>query len=843
MSNASASQTAGVVGKFGQSTFTSVSSLGKFYYMAGDENIFLITYELMSMIAFYSGSGQRNPRLPPKPSKFFKSRNLNDVSEAIIEEEEEEEDVLEETRENISVLTGGYQTPLGGKSGPGSENITVGVRVRPSKEMEGDVLQIDGTQLVVDNDEKKVFNFDTVLKSDVTQEQVYQDLVQGKVEKFLEGFSSTVFAYGQTGTGKTFSMGTTNTMQVIDTESRGIILRSLQQIFTHEDIESQRLKVWISFLEIHKEQVFDLLNPGKDKDSLSVREIRPGLFKVLELTEIQVQSVSEAVNILHQGSSLRSTETTLLNCQSSRSHAIYTVRLESSDADGNSVSRKLSLVDLAGSENSNKTKCTGTRFEEAKSINLGLTVLNRVVTGLVRRQKHIPYRDSMLTKVLKEGLQVSCHISMLACISPGQADITETLNTLRFCNEAKHIRLRPLPSNIMDSCRASAAKKRELGLGISATPHGVNNTIHGVATPSTAIKRQALNRTIGTPGKRARTEEDFTTSSIMRSVVSSTVSKVSSLQSLSDISSVSMIEPPLEATVSSATTVQHDVTGLLSPLIRTVRETVQEEMMKIKSEMINPQISSRKPKKKLSSRATSSPNKTNLFLLDMDEDSDIVRDNIEVTGVAEEENIISGVGLSFPKLPRSVNPRHRAVMESASPTLSSNDPPLFQYDSPPSSSRRRSQSPTIEEMERNLGINPDSPSLLFNVTQQAGTVVKKSRKSSRRTTLVGTDLNETLKEIQNFTSSNRRRSLRAATKGIFYGSPSQKQEKLDDEEEKQEVGQEVRHPLLVQERRMDPARQERHNRTILDLINIGTVKHLGVSSVFIKTRASKPTHI
>ena len=126
MSNASASQTAGVVGKFGQSTFTSVSSLGKFYYTAEDENIFLITYELtMLIIVFYSGSGQRNPRLQPKPSKFFKSRNLNDVSEAIIEEEEEEEDVLEETRENISVLTGGYQTPLGGKSGPGSENITV----------------------------------------------------------------------------------------------------------------------------------------------------------------------------------------------------------------------------------------------------------------------------------------------------------------------------------------------------------------------------------------------------------------------------------------------------------------------------------------------------------------------------------------------------------------------------------------------------------------------------------------------------------------------------------------------------------------------------------------------
>merc|ERR1719436_752603 len=146
----------------------------------------------------------------------------------------------------------------------------------------------------------------------------------------------------------------------------------------------------------------------------------------------------------------------------------------------------------------------------------------------------------------------------------------------------------------------------------------------------------------------------------------------------------------------------------------------------------------------------------------MDEDSDIVDNNIEVSVVDEREDIISGVGLRFPQLPRSVNPRHRAVMESASPKFESCDQPLFHYDSPPSSSRRdRSPSPTIEEMERNLGINPDSPSLMFNITcQQPGTVVKKARKSSRRTTLVGTDLNLALKEIQNFSSNTRRRSVR-----------------------------------------------------------------------------------
>ena len=440
----------------------------------------------------------------------------------------------------------------------------------------------------------------------------------------------------------------------------------------------------------------------------------------------------------------------------------------------------------------------------------------------------------MLTKVLKEGLQPSCHISMLACISPAQADLNETLNTLRFCNEAKHLKLKPLPALILESCRASAAKKREVGLGISATPYSrANSTIHGVTprSPNTARKRTAfMNKTIGTPGKRARTEEEYDTSTIMKGVTSSTVTKVSSLQSLTDLSCVSMIEPPpLEATVSSTTSIQHDVTGLLSPLIRTVRETVQEEMMKIKSEMIQPQRSSVNPRKSAKSRATSSPNKTSLMLQDMDEDSDIVSNNIEVTVADEREDIISGVGLSFPHLPRSVNPRHRAVMESASPKFNSRDQPLFHYDSPPSSSQTdRALSPTIEEMERNLGINPDSPSLMFNVTcQQPGTatVLKKARKSSRRTTLVGTDLNLALKEIQNFNNSSRRRSVRVASKGVFYGSPSQKSDQV--QTEKQESSKGI-HPLLDQERRMDPAKQERHNQTILDVINIGNVKLLGV---------------
>ena len=156
-------------------------------------------------------------------------------------------------------------------------------------------------------------------------------------------------------------MGTNNSIDLINSESRGIIIRSLQQIFSHKDFEDKKWKLWVSFLEINKEQVFDL-DSGKLPTKLNVREIQPGLFKVVNLTESPVSSISNAVEILSSGAKLRSTGSTSLNSQSSRSHAVFTIRLESTDGDGRTTSRKLNLVDLAGSENSNKTKTIGDRL-------------------------------------------------------------------------------------------------------------------------------------------------------------------------------------------------------------------------------------------------------------------------------------------------------------------------------------------------------------------------------------------------------------------------------------------------------------------------------------------------
>ena len=782
------------------------------------------------------------------------------MTEAIVEEDEEEPQDETIATEDIDAAN---ETPVDQFKTPGrvvnESSILVGVRVRPLGESEENVVDIADTQVVVAAE--KVFNFDLMFDHESSQNVVYNELVHDRVKSVIEGYNATVFAYGQTGTGKTFTMGTSNNDSMVEDDNRGVIIRALQQVFREYDshsVDNKYLTIKISFLEIAKGQVYDLLNPTKTKVPLSVREVQPGSFRVMQLTELEVQSIVEAVDLLSRGSLVRTTEATAVNSQSSRSHAIFSISLVSADNDGNTVTRKLNLVDLAGSESQAKTGAVGKRFEEAKGINLGLTVLNRVITGLSKRQGHIPYRDSILTKVLKESLEAHCHVSMLACISPSEKDVNETVSTLRFSNEAKQLKTKPLPAKLLDSCRASVARKKAAGLGIPSTPlNRANNTFHGL-TPGTSgsgagSKRPAFNRTIGTPGKRSRMEQSYVhdMNAMKENPMTSTVSKNILVDSLCDLSSVSMIEPPTEApstsTITNTISNAHDMTGLLSPLMRTIRENMQEEFEKLKTDLISSRALNKTPAKSAKtslkmakSRATSSPNKTTFALADMSEESDLAPSNIEVTG-ADKENFISGVGVSFPQPPRSVNPRLRAVMESASPDLNRHEPVLFHYDSPPSSSQagRNPKSPTIEEMERTLGINPDSPSLMFSVNKAPavdldGTVLRKSRKSSRRTTMMASELNETLKEIQNIASSNRRRSVRVAAQGKYYGSPSQLSKENETQEEASEDasdGSQFNHPLLNNPKKMDPVKQQKHNEVILNFINIGNVKLLGVSLI------------
>jgi len=812
-----ASQTAGMVGKFGQSSFTSLSGLGS------------------GVVAGAAKEGRKGGQIPPRPPKFFKTR--------IIEEETNEHP----EEGNESTLTySKFSTPTNNTD----TKLVVAVRVRPMLSTEQDnVIDIDGSQVVVAAE--KVFNFDEIFGPAVSQEELYERLIFSNVEKVLEGFNATVFSYGQTGTGKTFTMGTDiRGMNGEHEEQRGIVSRVLQHIFNSNKLDLMTVK--ISFYEINKGQVYDLINPSSSKVPLQVKEVQP-VFKIVQLTEVEVNTVADAVNLLSKGSKIRSTEATCMNSSSSRSHAIFTISLVSRDStDGSTVTRKINLVDLAGSENANRTQAVGIRFNEGVGINLGLSTLSRVVTALSKKAQHVPYRDSALTKVLKESLQSHCYITMVSCISPSSTDVQETISTLRFSDSAKQLRTKPVPSHLLNSCRDSVAKKKIHALRIPPTPLQVNNTIHTV-TPSKSVKsgfKRALNSTIGTPGKRARGEVNgiIPATPVMRMMkpMTSTTSKYRGQNDgLCDLSGVSMIEPPSDMSSDSASTSAYtpatgkstlpaEVSTFLSPLMRVVKETFKENMKQelnkmfqdLKADLTSSKSTLKTPVRMAKSRATSSPNRelarTRNSPKDMSEDSDLANTTIVLNDMAHSasEDIISGAGVTLPLQER---PTLRAVINSASPELSNAGPT---YDSPPSAqSRKLPSSPTIEEMERTLGINPDSPSAIM-FTAPTRTVGAKNKnlpkRSSRRTTMMSSELNRTLKEIQN-SDHGRRRSVRVAAQGKYYGSPGNEGN---------------RHLLMEQEnwKKVDPRRQASHNNKLLDILNTGNAKLLaGLPAVGPKT--------
>eukprot|EP00092_Neocalanus_flemingeri_P041702 GFUD01045421.1.p1 GENE.GFUD01045421.1~~GFUD01045421.1.p1 ORF type:complete len:799 (+),score=280.70 GFUD01045421.1:73-2469(+) len=790
----SASLTAGLVGKFGQSSFTSLSGLPSSGPEGGSASV-----------------------IPPRPRKFFKSKNVNIVERVIVEE-----DIVEDNEETL--LTGSNLfTPNHTIIRSSETNLVVAVRVRPMLPREKEsVVDINGGSQVVLAAANKIYNFDRIFGSEVCQEDIYRELVNNVVQKVLEGFNATVFAYGQTGTGKTFTMGTGNKESSMEEEEgRGVVIRVLQQILGNSGQDQDILKINISFYEINKEQVYDLLNPSCSKVPLEVREIQKGLFKVVQLTEVEVSTVSGAVELLSKGSNLRSTESTALNSNSSRSHAVFSISLVSADQTGSTITRKLNLVDLAGSESSNRTQAVGDRWAEGVGINKGLSTLSRVITALATRKTvHIPYRDSALTKVLKESLEPHCMITMVACISPSLDDMQETVTTLRFCNQAKQLRTKPLPAHLLDSCRAFVVKKRTHAIGIPPTPQRANNTIHTV-TPSKIAKsgyKKALNSTIGTPGKRARGEtclNTFTTPQMASSSrpITSTTSKDNI--HLPDLSGVSVTEPPQDKTSIPTTSSTADLNSILSPLMKAVKENMQHEFDKLKSDLIKSRVETRTP---IKSRATSSPNK--MLASTMTSPLDMSEDTIVVTNLPspKHEDIISGAGITFPLQGRP-DPRLRAVINSASPDLSLR-PSLPAYDSPPTTqTRHATNSPTIEEMERTLGINPDSPSTVMFTSSRLPPNTNKPKRSSRRTTMMASELNQTLalRDIQNMDPGNRRRSVRVAAQGKFYGSPTNK--------DKEVPSADMKHPLLETS---NWRVVEGHNSRVLGVVNTGNTRLLAV---------------
>ncbi|XP_060985884.1 kinesin-like protein KIF21A isoform X2 [Dama dama] len=326
----------------------------------------------------------------------------------------------------------------------------------------------------------KAFTFDYVFDIDSQQEQIYTQCIEKLIDGCFEGYNATVFAYGQTGAGKTYTMGTGFDVNIIE-EEQGIISRAVKHLF--KSIEEKKhtsiknglpppdFKVNAQFLELYNEEVLDLFDTTRDidaktkKSNIRIHEDSAGGIYTVGVTTRTVNTESEMMQCLKLGALSRTTASTQMNVQSSRSHAIFTIHLcqtricpqiDAESATDNKVisessqmnefetlTAKFHFVDLAGSERLKRTGATGERAKEGISINCGLLALGNVISALgdkSKRATHVPYRDSKLTRLLQDSLGGNSQTIMIACVSPSDRDFMETLNTLKYANRARNIK-------------------------------------------------------------------------------------------------------------------------------------------------------------------------------------------------------------------------------------------------------------------------------------------------------------------------------------------------------------------------------------------------------------------
>ncbi|XP_038680392.1 kinesin-like protein KIN-8A [Tripterygium wilfordii] len=347
------------------------------------------------------------------------------------------------------------------KNGTGESRILVFVRLRPMDKKEKEagsrccVRIVKGrdvylTEFANENDYLRLkrlrgrhFTFDASFPDSTPQHEVYSKTTAELVEAVLHGRNGSVFCYGATGAGKTYTMlGTV--------ENPGVMVLAMKDLFTkirQRSCDGNHV-VHLSYLEVYNETIRDLLSPGRP---LLLREDKQGIMAAAGLTKYRAYSTDEAMALLQQGNQNRTTEPTRVNETSSRSHAILQVVLEYrvKDASMNIVNRvgKLSLIDLAGSERALATDQRTLRSLEGASINRSLLALSSCINALVEGKKHIPYRNSKLTQLLKDSLGGACNTVMIANISPSNLSFGETQNTLHWANRAKEIRTKASEAN------------------------------------------------------------------------------------------------------------------------------------------------------------------------------------------------------------------------------------------------------------------------------------------------------------------------------------------------------------------------------------------------------------
>ncbi|XP_055371122.1 chromosome-associated kinesin KIF4-like [Condylostylus longicornis] len=330
--------------------------------------------------------------------------------------------------------------------------VKVALRIRPLVKTEIDkgcqeiVSKINGeSQVFVKNHDSYTFNY--VFGKNESQIIVYEEAVKSMISKLFKGYNVTILAYGQTGSGKTHTMGTS-----FDGEKSfdmGVIPRSIYDIFNKisEFSKEYDISVTCSFMELYQETLYDLLsNSTRDQSSVDIREDTNKGIIIPGLTEVPISSANEAIDCLIKGSSGRAVGATAMNEQSSRSHAIFTINVNmKKDEITSMTTSKFNLVDLAGSERSKKTKATGDRFKEGVNINKGLLALGNVISALGSGQNsYVCYRDSKLTRLLQDSLGGNSITLMIACISPADYNLDETISTLRYADRARKIKNKPI---------------------------------------------------------------------------------------------------------------------------------------------------------------------------------------------------------------------------------------------------------------------------------------------------------------------------------------------------------------------------------------------------------------
>ncbi|TPX37980.1 hypothetical protein SmJEL517_g00401 [Synchytrium microbalum] len=376
----------------------------------------------------------------------------------------------------------------------------------------------------------KSFTYDHVFSPDVGQSLLFEECVRSLLNNYLNGFHCTILAYGQTGSGKTYTMGTGLDLQA-DPDTTGIVPRAIHVLFEtlrakHEgNPEGFRYSVYVSFLELHNEELVDLLNPRrastlsnlstsveKGWGGLTIREDTNGNIVWSGVREEEAKTPEDCLGYLAKGSLCRTTASTDMNATSSRSHAIFSVTLKQQiwtatekddptpvakdpetpvagligvpdtspamkaqdplivnprthpDGSWQRLNSKFHFVDLAGSERLKRTNAEGDRKKEGISINQGLLALGNVISALgdeTRRASHVPYRDSKLTRLLQDSLGGNSQTMMLACVSPADTNMNETRNTLEYANRAKNIKNR-VTINQEWSAIGAAEKDREI---------------------------------------------------------------------------------------------------------------------------------------------------------------------------------------------------------------------------------------------------------------------------------------------------------------------------------------------------------------------------------------------